>query len=294
MRRARRGPHLIDPADLADADSVRPPGGSLIDMHAHSSNLSRDSGVAVGDLIAQAKRRGLDAICLTEHNALWPDAQIRELGERHAFTVLPGMELGTDMGHVLVFGLPRYHPELLEIEQLRRIVTAEGGVAVQAHPMRYRPGRQPGWGEMREWFDGVEVVNGDHSDTVGATTTRRRWSSAWPRWAAATRTAARPSAASRPRSPATSPASTTSCATSPSARRGRSICAPRGRSGWSRGGRPAAPSAASRRIGPCRPWALSLRGPRGEEENASDSSRRDDRGPRLGSHREPEEGRRAA
>lgn len=167
MRRARRGPHLIDPADLADAASVRPPGGSLIDMHAHSSNLSRDSGVSVDDLIAQAKRRGLDAICLTEHNALWPDAQVRELSERHAFTVLPGMELGTDVGHVLVFGLPRYHPELLEIEQLRRIVTAEGGVAVQAHPMRYRPGRQPGWEEMRRWFDGVEVVNGDHSDTVG-------------------------------------------------------------------------------------------------------------------------------
>ncbi|MXY78944.1 MAG: PHP domain-containing protein [Chloroflexi bacterium] len=167
MRRPRSGPHLIDPADLADADSVRPPGGSLIDMHAHSSNLSRDSGVSVDDLIAQAKRRGLDAICLTEHNALWPDAQVRELSERHAFTVLPGMELGTDVGHVLVFGLPRYHPELLEIEELRRIVTAEGAVAVQAHPMRYRPGRQPGWEEMRRWFDGVEVVNGDHSDTVG-------------------------------------------------------------------------------------------------------------------------------
>ena len=63
--------------------------------------------------------------------------------------------------------LPRYHPELLEIEELRRIVAAEGAVAVQAHPMRYRPGRQPGWEEMRAWFDGVEVVNGDHSDTVG-------------------------------------------------------------------------------------------------------------------------------
>jgi hypothetical protein len=167
MRGADRAGRLIDPADLVAADSVRPPGGSLIDMHAHSSNLSRDSGVAVDDLIAQAKHRGLDAICLTEHNALWADGQIRALSERHAFTVLPGMELGTDVGHVLAFGLPRYHPELLEIEALRRILTAEGGVAVLAHPMRYRPGRQPGWEEMRTWFDGVEVINGDHSDTVG-------------------------------------------------------------------------------------------------------------------------------
>ena len=167
MRRPRPASRLIDPADLASAESVRPPGGSLIELHAHSSNRSRDSGVSVQDLIAQAKARGLDALCLTEHNSLWPEAEIRELGERHAFTVLPGMELGTDVGHVLVFGLPRYHPELLEIERLRRIVTAEGGVAVLAHPMRYRPGRQPGWDEMRTWFDGVEVVNGDHSDTVG-------------------------------------------------------------------------------------------------------------------------------
>ena len=167
MTRLPPGRRLIDPADLATADSVRPPGGSLVELHAHSSNRSRDSGVSVRDLVAQAKHRGLDALCLTEHNTLWPQAEIRELNERHEFTIIPGMELGTDVGHVLVFGLPRYHPELLEIDRLHRVVAEEGGVAVLAHPMRHRPGRHAGWEEIQAWFQGVEVINGDHSDTVG-------------------------------------------------------------------------------------------------------------------------------
>ena len=163
---ARDRLRLIDPADLAPTDSVRPEGGALVELHAHSSNRSRDSGVKVHDLAEQAKARGLDALCLTEHNTLWPQHEIDELNERHEFTLIRGMELGTDVGHVIVLGLDRYHPELLEIEVLWRAVRDEGAVAVLAHPMRYRPGRQASWYEMQEWFHGLEVINGDHSDTV--------------------------------------------------------------------------------------------------------------------------------
>ena len=121
LSRSRDRIRLIDPADLADADSVRPAGGALVELHAHSSNRSRDSGISVQGLIEQAKTRLIDALCLTAHNPLWPAHEIRELSERHEFTILAGMELGTDIGHVLTFGLPRYHPELLEIERLHRI-----------------------------------------------------------------------------------------------------------------------------------------------------------------------------
>ncbi len=162
-RPSRRG-RLIDPAELADPSSVRPDGGAVLDLHAHSSDLSLDSGVTAEAIAAQAAARGLDGICLTEHNSLWAAEAIRELSERHEVTVIPGMGLGTDVGHVLVFGLDRYSPELLLIDGLCAIARSEGAAMVLAHPMRSNDGPRPGWAQMGEWFDALEAINGDHSD----------------------------------------------------------------------------------------------------------------------------------
>jgi predicted metal-dependent phosphoesterase TrpH len=155
----------IDPATLAPVAPRRPPGGAVFEMHAHSSDRSLDSGVRVGKILEQARWRGLDGVCLTDHNAAWHPADLRELSERHEILLLGGMELGTDAGHVLVYGLDHYHPELLVLERLRHIVEYEGAAMVIAHPMRPFHGRRPGWDEFPLWFEGAEVINGDHSDS---------------------------------------------------------------------------------------------------------------------------------
>lgn len=160
MTRSSR--HDLEPSLVAHR---RPPGGALIELHSHSIELSLDSGTSAASLIARAKLTGLDAICLTEHNALWEPIDLRELAERCEFPVFPGIELGTDAGHVLAFGFDRYRPELLVLERLRPIAEREGAVLVLAHPMRPFHGILPPWSEFPGWFDGVEVINGDHSDT---------------------------------------------------------------------------------------------------------------------------------
>jgi predicted metal-dependent phosphoesterase TrpH len=155
----------IDPADLAPTGPRRPPGGSLWEMHAHSSDRSLDSGVRAAVLIEQARWRGLDGVVLTDHNAAWHPNDLREMSERHEISVIGGMELGTDCGHVLVYGLDHYHPELLMLDRLRHVVEYEGAAMVLAHPMRPFHGRRPGWDEFPLWFEGVEVINADHSDS---------------------------------------------------------------------------------------------------------------------------------
>lgn len=156
---------LLDPAELIDPATLRPQGGAMGELHAHSIPRSRDSGVHPDALAAQAVWRGLDLVVLTEHNTLWPAAELHALSERHEITVLAGMELGTDLGHILVFGLDHYSPELLFIDGLRPIVQSEGAAMVLAHPMRpLSSGRKPGWDEIAERFDGLEVVNGDHGE----------------------------------------------------------------------------------------------------------------------------------
>ena len=158
----------IDPSELIDPKAVRPAGGCVIEMHAHSSERSLDSGVRAEVLVAQAASRGLDGICLTEHNAIWPAEQARELEERHGVRVFPAMELGTDIGHILVYGLSAYAHEMLRFRRLREIIDAEGAAMVFAHPMRHYAGAgtPPGWDEWPDWFEGIEAINGDHSDSV--------------------------------------------------------------------------------------------------------------------------------
>ncbi len=146
----------------------------LIDLHTHSYPKSDDSFVGVDDLIDRAKSLGLDGICLTDHDEFWGAAAVGELSQRHDFLVLPGSEVNTDAGHVLVFGLDKYVFGLHKPAFLRRSVDCCRGVMIAAHPYRRRfladPGRQPqARAEMLEraisddFFllcDAIEGVNG--------------------------------------------------------------------------------------------------------------------------------------
>lgn len=109
--------------------------------------MSDDSFMSVDEAIGGAKSVGLDGICLTDHDAFWPIERARELSRRHDFLVLPGCEINTDAGHVLVFGLRRYEFGMHKPEFLRARADRDGGVLIAAHPYRRRflegPGRDP-------------------------------------------------------------------------------------------------------------------------------------------------------
>lgn len=149
---------------LASIDDHRPAGTVVIDMHTHAFDRSMDSGISARALVEQVARRGLDGVCLTDHNAICSPQEAAALAEEHGVAVIPGMEVGTNIGHVLVFGLDRFRPELVEIKQLRRIVTEEGGAMVWAHPMRELGLPRPNWEQLPDLFEALEVLNGDHSD----------------------------------------------------------------------------------------------------------------------------------
>ena len=110
----------------------------LIDLHTHSYPKSDDSFMSVDELVAQSKELGLDGVCLTVHDAFWTLDETTELSRRHDFLVLPGTELNTDAGHVLVFGLESYVFGVHKPDFLRRLVDRQGGVIIAAHPYRRR------------------------------------------------------------------------------------------------------------------------------------------------------------
>jgi predicted metal-dependent phosphoesterase TrpH len=108
----------------------------LIDLHTHTRPLSHDSDLSPDQLIDAAKAAALDAVCLTEHDFVWDPQQARELARRHAFTVIPGIEVNTDDGHFLAFGLESYVYGMHRTAELARLVEEAGGALVAAHPYR--------------------------------------------------------------------------------------------------------------------------------------------------------------
>jgi len=108
-----------------------------VDLHIHTTAYSPCSIMSPDDMMTAAVAAGLDGICLTEHNKIWPAGDARILGEKYRLTVFRGMEVTTTAGDVLVFGLEE--EPLISIwtpETLKRKVDEAGGVAIAAHPFR--------------------------------------------------------------------------------------------------------------------------------------------------------------
>lgn len=136
----------------------------LIDLHNHTIPLSIDSGLRAEKLIELARRRGLDAILLTEHDRLWDAealARVRGLGD---LIVLAGCEVTTQVGHVIAIGLSAFRTEFHDLATLRRAADADGAILIAAHPLRDGQ-RIAGHPELLPLFDAVEAFNGTESVT---------------------------------------------------------------------------------------------------------------------------------
>jgi hypothetical protein len=120
-----------------------------IDLHLHTLYGSACAYMDPDQLISQAKLIGLDGVCITEHNQLWDQAAIERLRDKHNFLIIGGVEVSTDLGEILVFGLHQSVLQVYEAVQLRAMVDEADGIMVMAHPFRSEP-------ELFSHFDGVD------------------------------------------------------------------------------------------------------------------------------------------
>jgi predicted metal-dependent phosphoesterase TrpH len=107
-----------------------------IDLHVHTSDASPCSSAPVDAIIDEAKRIGLDGICLTDHNYIWDPEVVEDLQQRHGFLVLRGNEITTDQGDMVVFGFHKDIKGIIKLEELRAEVSKVGGFMIVAHPFR--------------------------------------------------------------------------------------------------------------------------------------------------------------
>jgi predicted metal-dependent phosphoesterase TrpH len=128
---------MVRSTPLRDLTVAVPRGARVIlDMHVHTNIGSYDSNLSPLELIHIGKASGLDGVVVTEHDRGWDRGLARQLAREHDFLILCGMEVSTDLGHILVYGLEEYVSGILYAETLRKVVDKIDGVMFAAHPYR--------------------------------------------------------------------------------------------------------------------------------------------------------------
>jgi predicted metal-dependent phosphoesterase TrpH len=141
----------------------------LVDLHVHTAVSSPCSQIDPRLLIEVASRIGLDALCVTEHEEMEGAEVARRLGKEAGFPVFRGVEVYTELGDMLVFGLYRAtFPLTTPFDELLAEVREAGGAIVPAHPCRGSRGFHEILGEERADLllanvDAIETRNGGTS-----------------------------------------------------------------------------------------------------------------------------------
>lgn len=109
------------------------------DLHVHSNyhETSLGSGTeSVGALIRRAEKQDLDFIAIADRNTM--ESIYDKDYKSNSVALIPAMEWGTDAAGVALLYGPRVVPELVttaeEAQAIARMVQAQGGVVVAAHP----------------------------------------------------------------------------------------------------------------------------------------------------------------
>lgn len=126
----------------------------LIDLHTHTHPGSWDSYLTPDELVDRSKQAGIDGIVLSEHDWAWDPEEVKRLAQRHDFLVLPGIEINTEEGHILVYGMHRYVFGMHRSHELAGHVHDDGGVMIAAHP--YRRQHPWNWQSEKEWADAID------------------------------------------------------------------------------------------------------------------------------------------
>ncbi|MBQ7337943.1 MAG: PHP domain-containing protein [Clostridia bacterium] len=166
----------------------------LIDLHTHSSGISKCCRIPAEKVIQAAKENGIDGIVLTNHyqKNYITDGDVPAFARRYVeeyhyakecakkvdFPVFFGIEVTMERYggvHLLVYGVeedfPLQYPTLFDMtqEELYRLVKAHGGTTIQAHPYRQNIDRMLDPALM----DGIEInchplYEGTHLDALVA------------------------------------------------------------------------------------------------------------------------------
>lgn len=128
-----------------------------VDFHIHS-HFSADSDMSPEEIIAAAKKAGLDAIAVTDHNTIKGGLATERVSE--GLVVFVGAEIKAKGGELIGLNLKKDVPSGLSPLQTCKLIKERGGFVIVPHPFdRFRNGIGKVTEKLVGYIDAVEIFN---------------------------------------------------------------------------------------------------------------------------------------
>jgi len=129
----------------------------LVDMHIHEKTFSLDSFLSLDEIVAIAKSRGLDAVCITDHDSMGLRQYCEEYSRKTGFPIFVGIEFFSLQGDITGFGIDSFPDHRVSAQEFIDHVNKSGGFCTACHPFRKN---------MRGLEDNLRTVKGLHGVEV--------------------------------------------------------------------------------------------------------------------------------
>jgi predicted metal-dependent phosphoesterase TrpH len=123
------------------------------DLHVHTT-YSRDSVITFKELVFYAKKRGLTAVAVTDHNEVEGALKIAKETD---FLIIPGTEVSSLNGHIVGLNVLERIPRGLSADETVERIHEAGGIAIACHPFALFKGSIGK--HVSGKFDAVEAIN---------------------------------------------------------------------------------------------------------------------------------------
>jgi predicted metal-dependent phosphoesterase TrpH len=123
------------------------------DLHVHST-YSSDSIITPKELVFYARKRGLNAVAVTDHNQV---EGARKIARETDFLIIPGTEVSSRDGHIVGLNVNEVIPRGLSTDETVDRIHKAGGIAIACHPHALFKGSIGQ--HVTAKFDAVETIN---------------------------------------------------------------------------------------------------------------------------------------
>lgn len=120
----------------------------MFDLHVHTC-YSADGQEKPEEIIKYLKKRGFKGMAVADHSTLKGFFNAKKFSQN--FLTIPAMEIKTNRGHILAFGVEE-EIKCVDADEVIDEIKEKGGISILAHPFRFS--------SPEIETDAIEVLNG--------------------------------------------------------------------------------------------------------------------------------------